>query len=105
MRNSVHLIGRLGGAPTIKTLESGTTLATFSLATSEYYTNKAGQRAQSTYWHNVVAWNRLAEIAGQFLKKGSTVSIEGQLIYREHQPKEGGYRKIAEIKASKLTLL
>ena len=77
--NRVTLIGNLGKDPEVRKTPSGSTVASFSLATTEKFTDKQGQRQEQTEWHNVVAWNKSAETIAQYLKKGSSVYVEGKL--------------------------
>ena len=80
--NKVILIGNLGKDPEVKTLDSGSKVANFSVATSETWTDKQGEKHEETEWHNVVLWKGLAEIAEKYLKKGSKVYIEGKIKTR-----------------------
>lgn len=105
LRNSVHLIGRLGKDPEVKELTSGSTLATFSLATSDSYRNAEGEKVEDTQWHNVVAWGKKAEIAAEYLKKGDEVAIEGKLIHRSYETATGEKKYITEINVNELLML
>ena len=87
LRNKVQLIGNLGNAPEIITLESGKKLAKFSLATNENYKNAKGEKVTDTQWHNIVAWNKTAEIIEKYLEKGNEVAIEGKLTSRSYETK------------------
>lgn len=89
LRNKVQLIGNLGAAPEVKDLESGKKLAKFSIATNERYKNSDGQAVESTHWHNVVAWDKTAEIAEKLLNKGSEIALEGKLVNRSYDDKDG----------------
>src|SRR6478736_7779102 len=91
LRNSVHLIGHLGNDPEVRNFDSGKRKASFSIATSETYKNQKGEKVQETQWHNLVIWGKLADIAGQYLKKGSEVAIEGKLVHRAYET--GGEKK------------
>lgn len=102
--NKVILIGRLGKDPELKYLPSGTPLCSFSLATSESYTDKQGKKVENTEWHNIVIWEKLAEVANQFLKKGSQVYLEGKLKYENYE-KDGVKKTIAKIVAKELVFL
>lgn len=86
--NRVILVGNLGKDPEVRVIDGGTKVASFSLATSEAYKNKNGERVEQTEWHNIVAWRGLAEIAEKYLRKGSTVYIEGKLRTRAWEDKE-----------------
>ena len=104
--NKVILIGNLGKDPEVKYTPSGTAVAKFSLATNERYKDKAGEWQDRTEWHNIVAWQRLAEIAGEYLKKGRAVYIEGRLQTRSWEDKQSGQKKyMTEIVANDLVLL
>lgn len=102
--NKVILVGHLGKDPEIRTLESGVKVATFSLATSESYRNKDGQRVEQTEWHNIVAWRGLAEIIEKYLKKGNMVYIEGRIRTRSYE-KDGLKKYITEINADNMVML
>ena len=103
--NKVILIGNLGKDPELKHTSSGTAMAKFTLATNERYKDKNGEWQDKTEWHNVVLWQRLAEIAAEYLKKGRSVYIEGRLQTREWEDKQGQKRYTTEIVASDLVLL
>ena len=105
MKNKVQLIGNLGNDPEVKTIGNGKTLAKMRLATSEVYKNDKGERITETQWHDVVAWGKQAEIAGQYLKKGSEVMIEGKLMYHEYTGKDGVKRMQTEIQVSSLMMM
>ncbi len=104
--NKVILIGNLGKDPELRYTPSGTAVASFSLATNERYKDKEGNWQDRTEWHKIVAWQRLAEIAGEYLKKGRTCYIEGRLQTRSWDDKESGQKKYStEIVANDLVLL
>jgi single-strand DNA-binding protein len=105
LKNKVQLIGNLGNAPEVKTFESGKKMARFSVATSESYRNAKGEKVTETQWHNLVAWGKLAEIVEKFLVKGKEVAIEGKLINRSYNDKEGNKKYITEIQVSELLML
>lgn len=106
LRNRVQLIGNLGMDPEFREFNSGKTkLAKFSLATSESYKNAEGKKITETQWHNVVAWGSSAEIAERFLKKGKEVAIEGKLIHRSYEDKEGIKRYTSEIVVNEILLI
>jgi len=105
MLNKCFLIGRLGQDPTIRYLNDGTMVTTFSIATDEQWKDKNGEKVQKTTWHNIVCWKKLAEIAGNYLKKGSQVFIEGKIDNRSYEDKDGNKRYISEIVASTMTML
>lgn len=104
--NKVILIGNLGKDPEIKYTPSGTPVAKFSLATNERYKDKSGEFQERTEWHNIVAWQRLAEIVGEYVKKGSKLYIEGRLQTSSWEDKQSGEKKYrTEIVANDLVLL
>jgi single-strand DNA-binding protein len=103
--NKVILIGNLGKDPEVRHLESGVSVASFPLATSENYTNKSGERVSNTDWHNVVLWRGLADVASKFLKKGSKIYVEGKLKTRSWQDQEGNTRYTTEVVADSMTML
>lgn len=104
--NKVILIGRLGRDPELKYTGSGTPFCRFSIATDEGWTDKSsGERQERTEWHNIVVWDRLAEICNQYLTKGRLVYIEGSLQTREWDDQEGNKRKTTEIRARDMVLL
>ncbi|MEN8225104.1 MAG: single-stranded DNA-binding protein [Bacteroidota bacterium] len=103
--NKVILVGNLGKDPEIRTLESGAKVANFTLATSESYKNREGQKVTTTEWHNIVLWRGLADIAERFLKKGNQVYIEGKIKNRSWDDKDGNKRYITEIMGDNLTML
>lgn len=105
IKNKVTLIGNIGNAPDIKSLENNKKLVRVSIATNEVYKNQKGERVTDTTWHNVVIWSPLAEIAEKFLKKGSEVAIEGKLVNRNYTDKEGVKRYITEVQAIEMVLL
>ena len=102
--NKVILIGRLGRDPELKTFENGVKKASFSIATSEYYKDKEGNRMEQTEWHNIVCWRNLAEISEKFLVKGKLIYLEGRLRTRTWE--DNGVKKyITEIEATTFTML
>jgi len=104
--NKVILLGNLGKDPEVKSTPSGMTIATFSLATSSSAKDKDGNWQDRTEWHNIKAFGRTAEIAGEFLKKGRTVFVEGRIHYESWDDKETGQKKYrTEILANELTLV
>lgn len=104
--NKVILVGNLGKDPEVKFTPSGMQVAKFSIATNEGYKDKSGQWQERTEWHNIVAWARLAEIIGEYVKKGSKVYIEGRLQTSSWDDKETGQKKYkTEIVANELVLL
>jgi len=103
--NKVMLIGNLGKEPEIRSTQSGTAVATFNVATTERWKDKEGQMQETTEWHRVVAWQRLAEICGEYLHKGSNVYIEGKLQTRKWQDQNGNDKYTTEIVASEMKML
>ncbi len=103
--NKVIIVGRLGKDPEVRHLESGAAVANFSVATSETYKDKSGNKQEQTEWHNVVLWRGLAEIAEKYLAKGNLVYIEGKLKTRNWQDKEGNTRYTTEIVGDNMTML
>ena len=105
LKNKVQLIGNLGNAPEIRSIESGKKLARFSLATNETYVNAKGEKVKETQWHNLVAWGKTAELVEKYLTKGSEVVIEGKLINRNYTDKEGNKKYVTEVEVSELLML
>ena len=103
--NKVILVGNLGKDPEVRYLDSGVAVANFSLATTENYKNKQGERVSQTEWHNIVLWRGLAEIAEKWLKKGSSVYIEGKIRARKWEDKDGNTRYTSEILGDNMTML
>ena len=103
--NKVILVGNLGKDPEVRTVQSGALVARFSLATSESYTNKEGQKVENTEWHNIVLWRGLASVAEKYLKKGNKVYIEGKLRNRQYDDKDGNKKYVTEIEATDMLLL
>jgi len=104
--NKVIILGNLGKDPEVKFTPQGTPVAKFSVATSERYKDKEGNWQERTEWHNIVLWQRLAEIAGEYLKKGSKVYIEGRLRTDSWDDRESGQKKYrTEIVGNDLVLL
>uniref|UniRef100_UPI00404819DD single-stranded DNA-binding protein n=1 Tax=Roseivirga sp. TaxID=1964215 RepID=UPI00404819DD len=103
--NKVILVGNLGKDPEVRHLENGRAVANFSLATSETYKNKQGEKVTNTEWHNIVLWSPIAEIAEKFLKKGNQVYIEGKLTTRSWDDQDGNKRYTTEVVGNNLTLL
>src|SRR5687768_2993293 len=104
--NKVILVGRLGRDPELKYTASGTPFCRFSMATDDSWNDKGtGERQERTEWHNIVAWDRLAEICNQYLTKGKLVYIEGNLQTREWDDPEGNKKKMTEIRARDMVML
>ena len=105
LKNKVQLIGNLGNAPEVRETEGGKKLVRFSVATNEQYKNAKGEKVTETQWHNLIAWGKVAEIAEQYLSKGTEVAIEGKLVNRNYMDKEGNKKYITEIVVSELLML
>ncbi len=105
MINKAILIGNLGADPEIRYTQSGTPVATFNVATTERWKGQDGQMQESTEWHRIVAWNRLAEICGEYLNRGSKVYIEGRIKTRKWQDQNGNDRYTTEIIAREMKML
>ena len=103
--NKVILVGNLGKDPEVRHLDNGVAVANFSLATTESYTNKQGERVNQTEWHNIVLWRGLADVAEKYLKKGNSVYVEGKISTRKWEDKEGNTRYSTDIIADKMTML
>ena len=103
--NKVILIGNLGKDPEIKYFENNIAKVSFSLATTEYYKDKNGQKTEQTEWHNIVMWRGLAENASKLLKKGSQIYLEGKIQSKQWIDKEGNKKYMTEILAENFTLL
>jgi single-strand DNA-binding protein len=91
--NKVILVGRLGKDPEIRSTPNGSTVAKFSIATDDRYTDRNGEKQERTEWHNIVAWGKLAEICGQYLRKGKLIYVEGSIRTDSWDDKETGQKK------------
>lgn len=105
LRNKVQLIGNLGNDPEIINLESGKTLAKFSIATNESYKTAGGEKVTDTQWHNIVAWGKTAQIVEKYVGKGKEVAIEGKLTTRSWEDKDGIKRYTTEVVCNELLML
>jgi single-strand DNA-binding protein len=105
VNNNAVLIGNLGKDPEVKHLESGSIVANFSLATSKKFKNKSGEMQEQTQWHNLVCWNKTAEIAEKYLKKGSKIAAAGEIQYRSYDDKDGNKRYVTEINLETFQML
>ena len=103
--NKAILIGNLGRDPELRYTQNGQAVTNFSLATSESWTDKSGERTEKTEWHRIVAWGKTAELCAQYLSKGRTVYIEGRLQTRDWEDKEGVKRQTTEIVANTVQFL
>lgn len=102
--NKVILVGNVGKDPEIRRFENNIK-ASFSLATSETYTPRGGEKVTQTEWHNIVAWRRLAELSENYIRKGSQILIEGKLRYRSYDDRDGNKKYIVEVEADTIQLL
>ncbi|MCC6515962.1 MAG: single-stranded DNA-binding protein [Chitinophagales bacterium] len=105
IRNQVQLIGNLGKKPEIKSFGEDKKLATFSIATSDYYYDNKGEKKEQTQWHNVVVFGKQAETVEKYLDKGMQVAVSGKITYRQYEDKDGIKRNVTEIIASDFLLL
>ncbi|MFW5757203.1 MAG: single-stranded DNA-binding protein [Bacteroidota bacterium] len=103
--NKVILIGNLGKDPDIRNLESGSKVANFSLATTEFFKGKDGNRTEQTEWHNISVWNQLADLSEKYLKKGDKIYLEGRIRTRSYDDKDGVKKYITEIIGNQMTFL
>ena len=103
--NKVILLGNLGSDPEVRFMPNGEAVCNFSIATTESWKDKAGEKKEKTDWHNIVMYRKLAEIAGEYLKKGRPVYIEGRIQTRKWQTKEGQDRYTTEIIAANMQML
>lgn len=103
--NKVILIGNLGKDPDVRSLENGTKVATFSLATNEVYKDKDGNKKEITDWHNIVVWRGLADLAEKYLRKGNQIYLEGKLKSRSYDDKDGSKKYITEVVVDNMTFL
>lgn len=105
MLNKVQLIGRLGGDPEVRYTKSGSAFCNFSIATSKKYKGPNGEPKEETEWHRIITWERLAEVCGEYLHKGSLVFIEGEIKSETYADKEGVNRTAFKIKAYTMLML
>ena len=105
LRNKVQLIGNMGNDPEIISLEGGKKLAKFSMVTNDTYKNGAGEKVTETQWHNIIAWNKTADIIEKYVQKGKEIMIEGKLTTRSYENKEGEKKYITEVVCNELLLL
>ena len=105
LRNRVQLIGNLGANPEVKQFDGGKKMARFSLATTESYKNDKGEKIKETQWHNLVAWDKLAGLVETYLTKGNEIAVEGKLMTRSWQDKNGQKRYITEIVMNEMVML
>lgn len=105
LKNKVHLIGNLGFDPEVREIAKGRKVARISVATNDSYRNASGERVTDTQWHTVVAWGQTAEMVERLLRKGSPVMLEGRLVHRSYEAKDGSKRYITEVVMNNFQLL
>jgi len=105
LKNKVQLIGNVGQEPTITNLDSGKKVVRLSLATNENYKNSNGEKQTDTNWHNIVAWGKNAEIIEKYVTKGKEIAVEGKLMTRSYEDKDGVKRYVTEVVISEILLL
>jgi len=103
--NKVILVGNVGKDPEVKHLDSNTAVANFTMATSDHYTNKSGEKVTTTEWHNIVCWSGLASLAENYIHKGSQIYLEGKIRTRSYDAQDGSKKYITEINADTIQLL
>ena len=105
LRNRVQLIGNIGKEPEVKSFDSGKTKASFSLATSESYKDQNGKKVQDTQWHQSVAWGNTATYIENYLEKGNRIAVDGKLVHRSYNDKDGTTKYITEVLVNEILLL
>lgn len=105
LKNSVRIIGNIGQIPEVKTFGVDNKLAKFSVATSETFKNKLGEKEQVTQWHNIVVWGKMAGVVEKYMQKGQMIALEGQLTNRTYTDKSGNKRYFTEINANSIQML
>ena len=105
LKNKVQLTGHLGNNPDVRLTGKGRKYARFSIATNEFYKNSKGEAVSNTYWHNIVAWGKTADVAEQVLHKGTEVSVEGKLVSKHYVDKEGVKRYITEVEVNQINVV
>ena len=105
MVNKVILVGNVGSDPEAKHLDSGQVVVNFSLATSENYKDKNGEKVSKTEWHRIVIWGKLAEVVDKWVKKGSKLYLEGKIVTKQWDDKDGNKRYTTEISVNNMTML
>ena len=103
--NKVILVGNVGKDPEVKHLDSNASVANFTLATSDHYTNKSGEKVTTTEWHNIVCWSGLASLAENYIRKGSQIYVDGKIRTRSYDAQDGTKRYVTEILADTIQLL
>jgi len=105
LRNKVQLIGHVGNDPEIKTFEGDKKVANLTIATSENYKNDKGEKVEETQWHRISAWGKTADIIEKYVSKGKEIAVEGKLMHRSYEDKNGEKKYISEVVVSELVLL
>lgn len=105
LKNSVRLIGHLGENPKVRKLDSGKKVANLSIATNEIYFDQSGKKVSETTWHRLVAWGKQADIAENYLKKGTEIAVEGKLTNRSYDDKNGEKHYITEVVVNSMLML
>jgi len=105
LRNTVRLIGRLGGEPEVVTFDSGRTLARFTMATQDRYKDSNGEWKENTQWHNISAWGKTADRVKNLLQKGQEIILEGKLVNQNYETKSGEKRFSTVVEASEFIIL
>jgi single-strand DNA-binding protein len=105
LKNSVRLIGFLGAAPEVKEFDKSKKMTKVNLATNDSYKNQKGEKVEETQWHQLIMWGSQAEFASQYLNKGSEVAIEGKLVTRTYDDKDGVKRYITEVVVNEIAIL
>ena len=105
LRNRVQLIGHVGNDPEIKTFEGGRKLATITLATNDHYKNAQGEKVEQTEWHRLTAWGTTADLIEKLVTKGKEIAIDGKLMHRTYDDKNGEKRFITEVAINEFMLL
>lgn len=105
LRNKVQLIGNVGNDPEIKIFEEGKKLAQLTIATNESYRNEKGEKTESTQWHRISAWGKTAEIIEKYVTKGKEIAIEGKLVHKTYEDKNGEKRYVTEVVVNELLML
>lgn len=103
--NCIHLVGRMGKDAEIRVVESGRKVASFTLATSEVYKDKSGNKKEETQWHNIVFWGPIADAIEKYLKKGSQIYVQGKVRYRSYEDKEGVKKYTTEVIGQSMSML
>jgi len=105
MKNKVQLIGNVGQDPEVKTFEGGKKVASLTIATNEFYKNEKGEKIEDTQWHRVTAWGKLADLIEKYVTKGKEIVVEGKLVHRSYDDKDGIKRYITEVVINDILLL